>query len=560
MEKSTIGARLLLLNLFVLGFLAQSTVHSLANASAPDHDFSYMKIVKDATDLPLEDKYDYIVVGGGTAGCPLAATLSASYSVLVLERGSAPTAHPSVLREEGFLSNLMQEDDGKITPAQKFKSEDGVAIVRGRVLGGSSMINAGFYSKADREFFVKSGIKWDMDLVFFFFERNSTDQSVENCAVSRPNLSRSIWQSIVKEALLEAGVGPNNGFSLDHIKGTKVGGSTFDTHGRRHGTVELLNRGNLKNLRVGIHATVEKIIFSSKESSVSARGVVYIDSNGRSHRAFVRGKGEVILSAGAIGSPQLLLLSGVGPQSYLSSLKIPVVHPQPHTGNFMYDNPRNFINILSPFPLQPSTVKIVGITDHFYIEALSSTPISTTPYSVFPDPAKLIKINSSLGLIAIKLVGPLSYGTLKLHSSSDVRVGRNVRFNYFAHPLDLARCVSGMKKIGELLNTKSLKAFKVQASSSAKAYNFYGPTLPMNQTDDASFGEFCRDTVSTIWHFHGGCLVGKVVDSSLRVMGIDALRVVDASTFNFTPGTNPQATLMMLGRYIGIKMLQQRSS
>ncbi|KAK9930853.1 hypothetical protein M0R45_018161 [Rubus argutus] len=299
----------LLLNLFVLSFNAQSVVHSFATPS--DHDFSYMKIVNDAADLPLEDKYDYIVVGGGTAGCPLAATLSANYSVLVLERGSVPTAYPNVLSEGGVLSNLMQEDDGKTTPAQ-------------------------------REFYVKSGIEWDMDLV------DTAYQWVENTVVSRPNLAPTDWNSVVKEALLEAGVGPNNGFSLDHIKGTKVGGSLFDEQGRRHGAVELLNRGNSKNLRVGVHATVDRIIFSSKGSSIFAVGVIYSDSNGMSHRAFVRGKGEVILSAGAIGSPQLLLLSGVGPPSYLSSLKIPVVHPQPHTGNFMYDNPRNFINILVP--------------------------------------------------------------------------------------------------------------------------------------------------------------------------------------------------------------------
>ena len=242
-------------------------------------------------------------------------------------------------------------------------------------------------------------------------------------------------------------------------------------------------------------------------AGISARGVRYTDSNGRSHRAFVRGKGEVILSAGAIGSPQLLLLSGVGPQSYLSSLKIPVVYPQPHTGNFMYDNPRNFINILSPFPLEPSTVKIVGITDHFYVETISSGPISSIPFSIFPDPTKHIEINSSWGLLCIKLEGPLSYGALKLQSSSDVKTGPSVRFNYYADPLDLAYCVSGVKLIRELLNTESLKAYKVQVSSSTKAYKFYGPTLPTNETDDASFEQFCRDTVSTYWHFHGGCLV-----------------------------------------------------
>ena len=73
----------------------------------------------------------------------------------------------------------------------------------------------------------------------------------------------------MKEALLEARVGPKNGFSLDHTKGTKVGGSTFDEHVRRHGAVELLNRGNPKNLLVGVRATVDMIIFSSKGSSMS---------------------------------------------------------------------------------------------------------------------------------------------------------------------------------------------------------------------------------------------------------------------------------------------------
>ncbi|CAB4262238.1 unnamed protein product [Prunus armeniaca] len=71
----------------------------------------------------------------------------------------------------------------------------------------------------------------------------------------------------------------------------------------------------------------------------------------------------------------------------------------------------------------------------------------------------------------------------------------------------------------------------------------------MNQTDNASFERFCRETTATFWHYHGGCLMGKVVDGDLRVMGINALRVVDGSTFNLSPGTNPQATLMMLGRY-----------
>ena len=72
--------------------------------------------------------------------------------------------------------------------------------------------------------------------------------------------------------------------------------------------------------------------------------------------------------------------------------------------------------------------------------------------------------------------------------------------------------------------------------------------MPADLSNDFLMGEFCRRTVTTIWHYHGGCLVGKVVDRNFRVFGVDALRAVDGSTFTVSPGTNPQATLLMLGR------------
>ncbi|KAM1553450.1 hypothetical protein EV2_006441 [Malus domestica] len=549
MENSAIAAILFLLYFFV--FCPQLGVHSFATPS-DIQDFSYLKFVCNATDLPLQDKYDYIVVGGGTAGCPLAATLSANYSVLLLERGDIPTAYPNVLSNAGILANFMQEDDGK-TPAQRFTSEDGVAFVRGRVLGGSSMINVGLYSRADSEFLKKSGIKLDMNLV------NNSYEWVENTLVFRPNLSH--WQSVVKDALLEAGVRPDNGLTLDHIQGTKITGTIFDDRGRRHGAVELLNKGHPKNLRVAIHAAVERIIFSSKASGLSAKGIIYTDSNGRSHQALIRGKGEVILSAGAIGSPQLLLLSGVGPKSYLSSLKIPVVHPQPYVGQFMRDNPRHYVTILPPSELEPSTAQIAGITSDYYIETFSGLPFSTMAFSLFPNPTIPMTINSTFGHIVTKNPAPLSYGSLKLQSSYDVKVGPKVKFNYFANKADLSRCVSAVRKMGDLLKTNSLKPFKIRDLPGENGFNLFGPPLPMNQSDVASIETFCRDTVATIWHYHGGCLVGKVVDGDFRVRGIKALRVVDGSVFkSLSPGTNPQATLMMLGRHVGLRMLEERSA
>ena len=218
-----------------------------------------MKVVRNATDFPLRTTYDYVVVGGGTAGCPLAATLSEAYSVLVLERGDAPEAHPNVLSLAGFAANLMEEDDGISTPAQRFTSEDGVPNVRARVLGGGSMINAAFYSRANRDFFPKSGVDWDMVLV------EEAYRWVEETVVSRPRIA--VWQKAVKHALLGTGIVPDNGYELKHELGTKVSGSTFDESGKRHGSVEHLNRGNFTNLQIAVRATVERVIFSTKGSS-----------------------------------------------------------------------------------------------------------------------------------------------------------------------------------------------------------------------------------------------------------------------------------------------------
>ncbi|GMN23532.1 hypothetical protein TIFTF001_049091 [Ficus carica] len=128
-----------------------------------------------------------------------------------------------------------------------------------------------------------------------------------------------------------------------------------------------VNRGDLKNLWVGVNATVERILFSRDASKPSAVGVIYTDTNGKSHRAFVRQEGEVILSAGAIGSPQLLLLSGIGPFSCLLSLHIPLVHSQPNVGRFFFDNPNNGINFSIPFPIELPSRKVVGITNELVL-------------------------------------------------------------------------------------------------------------------------------------------------------------------------------------------------
>nr|KAJ0212453.1 hypothetical protein LSAT_V11C400192800 [Lactuca sativa] len=495
-----------------------------------------MKFVVNATQLPLEDTYDYIIVGGGTAGCPLAATLSKTYRVLLLERGGLPFANANLMTREGFLPTLTNFDQFD-SPAQAFTSEDGVPNARGRVLGGSSAINAGFYSRADEDFYKRSGINWDTHVVQRSYEW------VEKAIVFHPQLQT--WQTAIRDGLIESGIEPYNGYTLNHTLGTKIGGSTFDSSGHRHSAADLLNMANSSNIKVAIYATVERVLFAPSYSLLSrqnAIGVVFHDLIGGYHHAMLRNNGEVILCTGAIGSPQLLLLSGIGPRPYLSSWGIPVVRHSPYVGNYMYDNPRNGISIVSPVPLEQSLIQVVGITDSgAYVEAASNVlPFSSPAYSVFLRPTSS-PLYLTVASIMEKIIGPHSSGTLRL-ASTDVRTNPIVRFNYFSNPVDLERCVNGTRKIGALLRSRAMDDFKFWEWSGTD-FRFVGPALPIDQSSNILMRDFCRRTVSTIWHYHGGCVVGRVVDHNLRVAGVHSLRVVDGSTFTVSPGTNPQATV-----------------
>jgi fatty acid omega-hydroxy dehydrogenase len=158
------------------------------------------------------------------------------------------------------------------------------------------------------------------------------------------------------------------------------------------------------------------------------------------------------------------------------------------------------------------------------------------------------------GFILEKIDGPLSTGHLVL-TDTDVRNNPAVTFNYFSHPQDLNRCVYGIKTIERILKTNRFSELSADGAglSMERVLNMSVQAnvnlIPKHTNDTESLEQFCKDTVITIWHYHGGCHVGKVVDQHYRVLGVSGLRVVDGSIFSRSPGTNPQATVMMMGRY-----------
>ncbi|KAK7346620.1 hypothetical protein VNO80_21143 [Phaseolus coccineus] len=546
-----------------------------ASQKVPNYTF-----MRNATTAPDISYYDYIIIGGGTAGCPLAATLSQNYSVLLLERGGSPYGNPNISNLAAFGAAL--SDISPTSPAQRFISEDGVINSRARVLGGGSCLNAGFYTRASPQYAREAG--WDGRAV------NESYEWVEKVVAFEPEVKQ--WQSAVREGLLEIGVVPNNGFSYDHIGGTKVGGTIFDHQGFRHTAADLLQYANPSAITLLLHATVHRILFRVKDGSKPmAHGVVFRDSLGRKHRAYLKHhpRSEIIVSAGALGSPQLLMLSGVGPAEHLRAHNISITLDQPLVGQGMSDNPMNAIFIPSPQPVEVSLIQVVGITSFgSYIEAASGENFaggSPRDYGMFspkigqlsrvppkqrtPEAlAKATEVMQSLdqaafrgGFILEKIMGPISSGHLELRSR-DPNQNPSVTFNYFQDPRDLERCVQGLSVVEKIIESKAFAPFRYPNMPLSVLLNMTANSpvnlLPKHTNSSLSLQQFCRDTVMTIWHYHGGCQVGKVVDRDYKVLGVDALRVIDGSTFKYSPGTNPQATVMMLGRYMGLQILTQR--
>ncbi|CAN1842513.1 Protein HOTHEAD, partial [Linum perenne] len=554
-----------------------------SSSTAPHYTF-----VRDATRAPPVTYFDYIIIGGGTAGCPLAATLSQNATVLVLERGGTPYRDMNITDVANFVSTI--SDTSPDSPSQIFVSEDGVYNTRARVLGGGSAINAGFYSHAEPEFVRDAG--WDEDLV-----RRSYDW-VEEKVGFEPQVLR--WQSSVRDALVEIGVLPYNGFTYNNVDGTKIGGTIFDREGHRHTSADLLEYAEPRNIKVFLHATVSRILFTERGRQwprPRAYGVIFEDALGIRKRAFLRPnpRNEVILTAGAIGSPQVMMLSGIGPAMHLRSHGIPVVLDQPNVGQGMADNPMNLLYVPSPVPVEISLIQVVGSpsNQNNFIETASGLSFAYSwaqgfardyvsffnqvqqktgkPSSLTAETmARAIETvhayaNTSLkgGVILEKVKGPLSSGDLRLRSRRP-RENPAVTFNYFKHPQDLSSCVQGVQNIISLINAPSFARLRY-AHLPVQALVDLMLNLPVNLrprhvSSSMSLEQFCIDTVMTIWHYHGGCQVGKVVDPDYRVVGVDALRIIDGSTFLKSPGTNPQATVMMLGRYMGMRILDGRIS
>lgn len=515
--------------------------------------------------------WDYIIVGGGSAGCVLAARLSEDerVRVLLLEAGprdSNPWIH--VPLGYGKLFNHPELN-------WRFKSEpepglDGRIInqPRGKVLGGSSSINGLLYVRGQARDFdawarAAGNHGWDYPDMLTWFRRSEDQQRGADAwhgaggplAVSDASEPHPLCDAWL-HAAAQAGYRANADFNGAGQEGAGYYQATM-RHGRRcSAAVAYLTPAVRRraNLDIVTQAMVRRVLFDGGR----AVGVEY-DEQGL--RRIARTRGEVILSAGAIGTPQLLELSGVGAAERLRGLGIDVVHDNPEVGEnfqdhlqvrFVFkarraltfnDDMRNPLRtalvglryaLLRKGPLTVSA----GYAGGFFRSAIArdERPDIQCLFITFSTTKMGDRLHPFSGFtVSACPLRPESRG--HVHAvSPDPAVPPAIRANFLAAERDRQEVVAGMKTI---------RGIMAQPAIAAEVASEYLPGADI-VTDDAMLA-YARETAGSIYHASCTAALGKVVDGSLRVIGVDGLRVADASIMPNVVSGNTNAAVIAIG-------------
>lgn len=527
--------------------------------------------------------FDFIVVGGGTAGCALAARLSErpEVTVCLLEAGGMDS-HPWVRIPAAVMAALGRPalNWGFETTPQPALNGRRIPVPRGRVLGGSGSVNGMVYHRGyprDYDDWARAGATgWSYAEVLPYFTRSEHNEDYPASALhgrggpinvrfpQRPNPMCRAYIEAVRSLQFPA----CSDFAGARPEGVGLRQGTIRA-GRRDSTARALLHPALSrpNLTLLTQARARRILFEGKR----AQGIEFLRSNQLQR---LRARREVILTLGAVQTPQLLLCSGVGDAAELSKLGISVVQHLPSVGHNFHDHLACAVRMstrdTTPYGLSWRTLPR-GVRDLLEYATVRAGPMSsnvfesvaflrTDPQLDRPDfqfvfqpcnratPSAPMPIGHGYAISAVRLY-PRSRGRISI-DSPDPFAAPLIDPGLLSDPLDLPPMVRAMQ-----LSRRMLAAVPFERYRGVEVEP--GPAV---QTPE-QIADFIRANASTVHHPAGSCRMGSdahaVVDPALRVRGIEALRIADASVFPSIMGGNTNAPTVMIAEKAADLLFEQ---
>jgi choline dehydrogenase len=518
--------------------------------------------------------YDYIIVGSGAAGAIIASRLAqrSTATILLLERG--PPARSLLLQMPAGMTTILST--GRFTRALACEPNlalggRSIPLFEGAVLGGGTSVNGMAYARGhprDYDQWASEGCEgWSYAEVLDYFRRSERngqrrdqyhgqDGPIGVCTSERPN--------VLARAFLQAGTQAGHGQTTD-INGVQPEGfgpsDRMVDNGRRASTATayLKPARHLRNLTVLTNTDVLNVLIEGDRAvgvTVRRDGQVYS----------IKATCEIILSAGGISSPHLLMLSGIGASAHLAKFDIRVTADSPAVGANLQNHvdvavqARNLRPTTSLLPFMKGPRRYLAAaewlmfgtgpisTNHLDATALirsdsqqSRPDLKLTLANIAIRPGSLQPYPFHAFRVQIKLMLPKSRGTVRLATADPMRAP-SIAFNYLQEPADLAALRHGVRRVRDLVRQEALRAYSGEELSPGA-----------DVTDDTSLDQWIRGHVRPLSHQSGTCRMGRVsdprsvVDPSLRVIGIRGLRVADASIMPSLIAGYTAAPTMMIG-------------